>query len=310
MTKATQQVRPPLGGMRGRWNKAIREFENLTGHKRDELVKDGKLQLTEKDLRTAGMIVNKNFFNNSFPMHEVLLRLENEGEGYANVGSAYALGKHKIAINKDEFERGAVDKDRFLIGEGSLIRNDAQQLLQTLAHEMVHSANARWAPATDLKYDYHGPDFQRHNRLFNGLDTTHDYFGHVIEKNKIPSFDETGDFLEVKLPPRGASTDKSRYYNSTLPYTRAELEQGNREGDRIGLEEMRNRRPKQAARIESGRKKRKSSYYLPLFDPEDEDTREKRLYAMAEVLGHTEHPVQDPISKIQRKRARSSKSLK
>eukprot|EP00899_Mesostigma_viride_P004189 jgi/Mesvir1/13771/Mv01198-RA.1 len=69
--------------MRGRWNKAIREFENLTGHKRDELVKDGKLQLTEKDLRTAGMIVNKNFFNNSFPMHEVLLRLENEGEGTA-----------------------------------------------------------------------------------------------------------------------------------------------------------------------------------------------------------------------------------
>eukprot|EP00899_Mesostigma_viride_P001122 jgi/Mesvir1/1100/Mv17611-RA.1 len=255
------------------------------------------------------MIVNKNFFNNSFPMHEVLLRLENEGEGYANVGSAYALGKHKIAINKDEFERGAVDKDRFLIGEGSLIRNDAQQLLQTLAHEMVHSANARWAPATDLKYDYHGPDFQRHNRLFNGLDTTHDYFGHVIEKNKIPSFDETGDFLEVKLPPRGASTDKSRI--TTAPCRTRELNSNKaiaRGSNRIGGDAKSQTEAGRTHRV--GEKKRKSSYYLPLFDPEDEDTREKRLYAMAEVLGHTEHPVQDPISKIQRKRARSSKSLK
>eukprot|EP00899_Mesostigma_viride_P008589 jgi/Mesvir1/17731/Mv01477-RA.1 len=81
MTKGMDQVRPPLGTMKWRWNKAVKEFEDLTGMQRNDLVKDGKLRLTDADLKKAAMVVNKNFFENSFPLHEVMWRVENADEG-------------------------------------------------------------------------------------------------------------------------------------------------------------------------------------------------------------------------------------
>eukprot|EP00899_Mesostigma_viride_P008637 jgi/Mesvir1/17775/Mv04386-RA.1 len=286
MTERLSQVRPPIGTMKGRWEKAVREFEKVTGIDRT-LLKDGELNLTESDLKKAAMVVNKNFFSNSFPVHEVLWKIDEKDDPET---LAYSLGKNKIGLARPSALKAFKEfspETEIVIDEGKVVRSNAQRLLQFLAHEMIHSANSRWAPIRDLQYDFHGPVFHRNNRLFNGLDTVHDYFGHSVPKKDIPYIgdsEETFSLYDVKRPPVGASeTGKKHYSASVLPYTLDQLEEIEKITNEAGVQELKDRDIQRYMRTQVLRKKpgTRRDYpedFLPLDDREDPDTRDKRRF--------------------------------